>query len=544
MPLFDLNDHGRLGRMESPRWNERVFELAYGAECGTFDRDVISKLRAGFSVLVYLPGNCMKAVADLIRNKDKVEGAEWKDIGVDSGQKGLDAWKPGGGYVQQILEWQLMPKGGRPHAFFHNLDLLSTSGALVGHREALEAVTALAEASRAGVVLGLADREAGALPAEIERHFRDKVWLREIDLEGFCKIIPVTMESVFGTSAEPTDGRAWKLHTRLRWCDPIRAVKILHHAALNCGDLPGILTEIYRQTRPPGYTDPSALPGAAGKSPSGFYPVLIRDLQAKIIDSYSAWSTFDSTSSTVYDQELHRLFKGVILWGQPGTGKTTLARWIAKCIGLPIRIVSASEIKMSRFGDAERTMHNLFLDARRAAPCVLVFDDADDIFPKRSQLQGSVASAELGIVNAALQELEGVYGPLTGVLVILTTNLKDSIDKAFIDRLGFIEQVPCPLDQTQLGEVVDTCASELGLNLVAGVRNSLLTHFMDYVNPNLPNKKLNVTAADRLACSENLYSPRKIAMAMRYLRGSSAGSYTPTNADFVSMKEFCTRTII
>ena len=117
-------------------------------------------------------------------------------------------------------------------------------------------------------------------------------------------------------------------------------------------------------------------------------------------------------------------------------------------------------MKSKWFGDPERNVHRLFRDARRAAPCVLVFDDADNLMPDRSNLQGSVASTEQSVVNAFLQELEGFEEDSSGILVILTTNRYASLDPALRQRLGDPIRIPYVLSRKQIEALLEVLSGE------------------------------------------------------------------------------------
>jgi hypothetical protein len=541
-----------LEREHSPERNAEIFERAYGANDAPFDR-VCRRLDLGFSVLVYLPGNCMDAASRYVMNR-LGGSAQWKEFGKHpgGGKSIADAWNEFGSFTDALREWLQGSSGNRPRGIYHNLDLLSDGrGGIVGHVEALTAFFSLVEGTRQGVVLGLSDRDAGALPERLESAFSEKVWLDEIAFDQFPRIIPLELGKKIQDTGSDTmsDGSAWLIASRLRWSDPLRAVQIMRDAASSGTALSDILTKIWRDTRTVEFLDPEqCFPGRPDRI-KGFPPETLDQLRTAVVHPFQQWVQF-AGSQEACESMLAKLPPGLILYGPPGTGKTYLARWLARSMGLPVRLVTGAQIKASLYGDAEKSVHRLFREARRAAPCLLVFDDADDVLPARARLQGSVASADLGVVNAFLQELEGFTGRPAGVLVLLTTNRFDSLDPAAQTRLPLHVEVPFPLDAHQVGEIVDATTEVLRFELTSQVRAALIGRFLNWVKPR-PDLHVPIdTPADRRTIVENLFSPRDILSAMRLLgsqEGMSSscamesGRYTPTAEDVDRLESYYTQ---
>jgi transitional endoplasmic reticulum ATPase len=123
--------------------------------------------------------------------------------------------------------------------------------------------------------------------------------------------------------------------------------------------------------------------------------------------------------------------RGFIFYGPPGTGKTMFAKAIAKRLGGTILVVSGPEITDKYVGESERKVRDIFAQARRNAPAVVVFDEFDSIAGQRSGRDDGGSRAGNAIVAQLLTELDG-FRPATPVLIIGTTNRLDLIDEALL----------------------------------------------------------------------------------------------------------------
>jgi vesicle-fusing ATPase len=170
-------------------------------------------------------------------------------------------------------------------------------------------------------------------------------------------------------------------------------------------------------------------------------------------------------SQTLLDLGLSPI-KGLLLYGKPGTGKTLLAREIAHHLhSRPPKIVSAPELLDRWVGGSEKLVRALFRDAELelqqcggniliSALHVIVIDEIDAVFRKRSSATDSGEVTRASVVNQILSKLDGLQSP-GNVLVIGMTNRRELLDEALL-RPGRLEvQIEIPLpDQEARREIL------------------------------------------------------------------------------------------
>lgn len=118
--------------------------------------------------------------------------------------------------------------------------------------------------------------------------------------------------------------------------------------------------------------------------------------------------------------------KGLLLFGPPGTGKTTIARIIANETKMKLILVNASSFLNMYVGESEKNLVDVFKKAREKAPCIICFDEIESFLMDRSK---AVRSYETSIVSTFLTQMDG-YADLKDVLVVATTNNPTLIDPA------------------------------------------------------------------------------------------------------------------
>ncbi len=124
--------------------------------------------------------------------------------------------------------------------------------------------------------------------------------------------------------------------------------------------------------------------------------------------------------------------------GHSGTGKTLAAEVLARELHLDLYRIDLSSVINKYIGETEKNLRRVF-DSAEEAGAILLFDEADALFGKRTDIKDSHDRYANIEVSYLLQRMEEYRG-----LAILTTNLKEVLDKAFIRRLRFIVNFPFP----------------------------------------------------------------------------------------------------
>ena len=140
------------------------------------------------------------------------------------------------------------------------------------------------------------------------------------------------------------------------------------------------------------------------------------------------------------------LGKGIstLFAGPPGTGKTMAAEAIAQSLQLELYKIDLSQVVNKYIGETEKNLSRIF-DAAEQSNAILLFDEADALFGKRSEVKDAhdrYANLEVAYLLQKIEEYEGI--------AILTTNLRQNLDEAFIRRIRFVVEFPFPEEAQRL----------------------------------------------------------------------------------------------
>jgi hypothetical protein len=168
---------------------------------------------------------------------------------------------------------------------------------------------------------------------------------------------------------------------------------------------------------------------------------ILRDIAAHVRQRTKVYETWGFAGKSKRGLGISALFAGA-----SGTGKTMAAEVLANELRLDVYRIDLSSVVSKYIGETEKNLRRLF-DAAEGGGVILLFDEADALFGKRSEVKDSHDRHANIEVSYLLQRMESYRG-----LAILTTNLKGSLDQAFLRRIRFVVQFAFP-DASQREEI-------------------------------------------------------------------------------------------
>jgi SpoVK/Ycf46/Vps4 family AAA+-type ATPase len=272
-------------------------------------------------------------------------------------------------------------------------------------------------------------------------------------------------QRVLGPRADDLDGQLDKVVTQFNLgLSNIQAVsaEVLGHLSAENEERPtSLLWDICRAQARPRLEDMAQRIEPVATWDDLVLPALqiqtLHDIAAHVRQRAQVYNTWGFSTKSARGLGISALFAGA-----SGTGKTMAAEVLANELRLDLYRIDLSQVVSKYIGETEKNLRRVF-DAAEEGGAILLFDEADALFGKRSEVKDSHDRYANIEVSYLLQRMESYRG-----LAILTTNMKQALDPAFLRRIRFVVQFPFP-DAVQRAEiwrrVFPTATPTRGLNV-------------------------------------------------------------------------------
>ena len=338
------------------------------------------------------------------------------------------------GFRPFALDRAAIPQGGYERTALIRLcerEMMLANGALLIEGEEAEAATrAFVDTIDAPVILG-GDPPEGLVRARLradagrdERNARLDQWRHALGAQAH--LLP--------SGAIERVARQFELSARDIAAAALEATDPLAPVAQPLADRLWIAARGYARVRLSALAEP--IDAAAGWDDIVLPPDRIAQLQAIAVHARRAAQVEEDWGWSARGRR--GLGVTALFAGPSGTGKTMAAEVLARELRLDLYRIDLSQVISKYIGETEKNLRRIFA-AAEASGAILLFDEADALFGKRSEVKDSHDRYANVEVSYLLQRMEAYRG-----LAILTTNLKGSLDGAFLRRLRFVIDFPFP----------------------------------------------------------------------------------------------------
>ena len=181
-----------------------------------------------------------------------------------------------------------------------------------------------------------------------------------------------------------------------------------------------------------------------------FLPSMIKERFSSVAGAHEAKEELMDLIDFLKDPAKYRrlgaqITRGVLLVGEPGTGKTLLARAVAGEANVPFFSVSGSDFIEVFVGVGASRVRDLFAEAKKRAPCIVFIDEIDAIGRQRGASLGGGNEERDQTLNQLLTEMDGFEVNKDPIIVLAATNRADVLDKALVRPGRFDKQVYLPI---------------------------------------------------------------------------------------------------
>ncbi len=188
----------------------------------------------------------------------------------------------------------------------------------------------------------------------------------------------------------------------------------------------------------------------------GFTDLVLTENVLKSVEEIKHWQVYsenDKKRETEFSKRLKPGLK-ILFYGKPGTGKSQTAAILGNELGCQVYRIDLSQVVSKYIGETEKNLSKVF-DVAEYKKWILFFDEGDALFGKRTSVNSSNDRYANQEVAYLLQRIEDFAG-----IVILSTNLKDNIDPAFLRRFHIITEFVLP-DKKQREQIWIKLLSEI-----------------------------------------------------------------------------------